>query len=216
MIIAIDGPAGSGKSSTAKVVAQKLGFMHLDTGAMYRVVTLKALREGIATTDLQGLEKCVKTTTIAFEGVMPNTKVLMDGEDVSDAIRSSDVTAKVAEYCSAKEVRDELVEQQRKLASSTNTVCEGRDMGTIVFPKADYKFFMVADSRARAERRLKDYEKLGVAKTVDELVAEIEERDRKDSTRDLAPLKQADDAVLLDTTNLTFDEQVQRIIDTIQ
>ena len=216
MIVTIDGPAGSGKSSTAKVVAQKLGFMHLDTGAMYRVLTLKALRSGLLPSDEKALGICAQDTTIEFVGVVPQVRVLMDGEDVTDEIRSSEVTSNVADYCTPKVVRDELVEQQRKIASTSNTVCEGRDMGTVVFPQADYKFFMVADTRARAERRSMDYKKLGVTKTVEELMIEIDERDRQDSTRKLAPLKQAEDAVLLDTTSLSFNEQVQCIIDLIQ
>ena len=137
MIIAIDGPAGSGKSSTAKTVAQKLGFMHLDTGAMYRVITLKALRDGLSATDDTALENCVKDTKIEFVGIVPQVKVFMDGEDVSDEIRGSEVTARVSEYCAPKVVRDELVEQQRRVASITDTVCEGRDMGKVVFTKAD-------------------------------------------------------------------------------
>ena len=194
MIIAIDGPAGSGKSSTAKLVAAKLGILHLDTGAMYRAITLKCLREGLDWHDETGIADMLKKTDIAFSGSPPSVKIRMDGEDVSEAVRSDKVTKNVSDYCTVPIVRTVLVDIQRKIGNSNDTVCEGRDIGTVVFPKAELKFFMVASVEERAKRRQKDFEKIGVIKTITELVADIETRDRKDSTRENSPLVKADDA----------------------
>ncbi len=202
MIIAIDGPAGSGKSSTAKSVAMQLGFVHLDTGAMYRAITLKSLELGIDYRDTDGLKKLVDSTEMWFEGVLPDNRMILDGRDVSKDIRSDEVTKNEA-----------LVEQQRKIGERGDTVCEGRDMGSVVFPLAELKVYMVASVEARAIRRQKDFEKLGVAKSVEELIADINERDRKDSSRENSPLYRPEGSVLLDTTDLTFDEQVAYIVD---
>jgi cytidylate kinase len=212
MVIAIDGPAGSGKSSTAKLVAQRLGALHLDTGAMYRAVTVKCLREGIAYTDTDALAECVKRTSIAFTGTPPDMKVWMDGEDVTEAVRSDEVTKNVSDYCRPKVVRDELVKLQRRMAESAKVVCEGRDIGTVVFPDAELKFFMAASVEERARRRQKDFEAIGVSKSIEELVGEIKARDTKDSTRDISPLYKADDAEELDTTDMTLKEQVDYIV----
>lgn len=212
MVIAIDGPAGSGKSSTAKLVAQRLGALHLDTGAMYRAVTLKCLREGIAYTDTDALAECVKHTSITFTGILPDMKVRMDGEDITEAVRSDEVTKNVSDYCRPKVVRDELVKLQRTMAVSAKVVCEGRDIGTVVFPDAELKFFMVASVEERARRRQRDFEKIGVTKSIEALVDEIKARDTKDSTRDISPLYKAGDAEELDTTNMTLEEQVDYIV----
>ena len=212
MVIAIDGPAGSGKSSTAKLVAQRLGALHLDTGAMYRAITLKCLREGIARTDMNALADCVKHTAIKFSGTPPGVKVWMGGNDVTDAIRSDEVTKNVSDYCKPKAVRDELVKQQRRMAESGIVVCEGRDIGTVVFPNAELKFYMVASVEERARRRQKDFEEIGVKKSIKELVEEIKARDKKDSTREISPLFKADDAEELDTTDMTLDDQVEYIV----
>jgi cytidylate kinase len=213
MIIAIDGPAGSGKSSTAKLVAARLGILHLDTGAMYRAITLKCLRKGIDRSDEAGIANMLKTTDITFSGTPPSMKIWMDREDVSDAVRSDEVTKNVSDYCTVPVVRRVLVDLQRKIGNSNDTVCEGRDIGTVVFPKAELKFFMVASVEERAKRRQKDFEKIGVKKDISELMAEISERDRKDSTRSNSPLVKANNAIELDTTNMTLDEQVQLIVD---
>lgn len=212
MIIAIDGPAGSGKSSTAKQVARHLNITYLDTGAMYRVITLAALRRGIAASDYASLAVLVAETTIAFTGIVPDTRVWMNGEDVSDEIRGSQVTANVSDYCAPKVVREALVEQQRRIGAGTSIVCEGRDIGTVVFPHAELKVFMVASVEARAARRKLDFERMGIVKNEQELVAELSERDRKDSTRLVSPLTQAADAVLLDTTGMTLEEQIEWIV----
>jgi CMP/dCMP kinase len=213
MIIAIDGPAGSGKSSTAKLVAAHLGILHLDTGAMYRAITLKCLRKRLDWHDEAKIADMLKTTDITFSGTPPSVKIWMDKEDVSVAVRSDEVTKNVSDYCTVPAVRKVLVDLQRKIGNNSDTVCEGRDIGTVVFPKADLKFFMVASVEERAKRRQKDFEKIGVTKSIAELVADIETRDKKDSTRTNSPLVKADDAIELDTTNMTLDEQVQFIVD---
>ncbi len=216
MIVAIDGPAGSGKSSTAKAVAMSLGFIHLDTGAMYRAITLKSLNEGVDFNDLASLKKLVDSTTISFEGVLPDNRTLLDGVDVSKEIRSDEVTKNVSDYCAPTVVREALVEQQRRIGESSDTVCEGRDMGSVVFPDAELKVYMVASVEARAMRRQKDFQKMGVEKSIEELIADIDERDRKDSSRENSPLYQSEGSTLLDTTNLEFDEQVASIVNTVR
>ena len=212
MIIAIDGPAGSGKSSTARLVAARLGITLLDTGAMYRAVTLKCLRQGIPVTDHAALRNVVAETDISFAGTPPDMRIFMDGEDVSGAIRSDEVTKNVSDYCAPLVVRRQMVKQQRKVAAGRSIVCEGRDIGTVVFPDAECKFFMVASVEERARRRQKDFLEAGVDKSIPELVTDISARDKKDSTRENSPLSKASDAEEIDTTAMTLDEQVDRII----
>jgi CMP/dCMP kinase len=213
MIIAIDGPAGSGKSSTARRVAKALNALHLDTGAMYRAITLKCLRRGILVTNEKAIGEMMAATSISFTGSPPDTRVWLDGEDVSAAIRSDDVTKFVSDYCAIPLVRRDLVKLQRSIPAGKNVVCEGRDIGTVVFPDADLKFFMVASIEARARRRLLDFEKIDIKKDLNELIVEITERDKKDSTRALSPLRRAPDAEQMDTTNMTLDAQVQYIVE---
>ncbi|HUI93116.1 MAG TPA: (d)CMP kinase [Chitinivibrionales bacterium] len=213
VVIAIDGPAGSGKSSTAKRVAAQLGILHLDTGAMYRAVTLKCLRGKIPYQDHVKVAALVKDTNISFSGMAPSMRVWMDGEDVTDAIRGDEVTKNVSDYCVVPIVRTVLVDLQRKIAGGQSLVCEGRDIGTVVFPKAGLKFYMVASVEERARRRQKDFAALGIKKGLEELAAEIRERDRKDSSRPNSPLCKASDAEEIDTTNLSLDQQVTYIVD---
>ncbi|MBD3345388.1 MAG: (d)CMP kinase [Chitinivibrionales bacterium] len=213
MIIAIDGPAGSGKSSTAVEAARRLGFLHLDTGAMYRAITLKCLRQGIDPTDTPALASLMEHTELDFSGVPPHTTVWMDGEDVSTAVRSDEVTRNVSDYCKPMVVRNALVAQQREIGKSISVVCEGRDIGTVVFPDAELKFFMVASVEERARRRQKDFLKLGITKSLDNLIEEIRERDHKDSSRENSPLCKAGDAEEIDTTTMSFDQQVSRIVE---
>jgi cytidylate kinase len=212
MIIAIDGPAGSGKSSTAKAVAERLGITFLDTGAMYRAITLKCLRGGIKAADTDALAAAAAAADISFTGQPENVRVILDGEDVTEAIRSDAVTRNVSDYCTPAAVRSHLVRQQRKIAEGRSVVCEGRDIGTVVFPDADLKFFLVASVEERARRRQRDFLQMGVSKSLGELAAEIAERDRKDSTRQVSPLRRAADAEEVDTTGMTLDEQVAYIM----
>jgi cytidylate kinase len=212
MIIAIDGPAGSGKSSTARQVAARLGFLLLDTGAMYRAVTLKCLRRGIPAADHAALEKLVAETDIRFSGRPPDLRIYMDDEDVTEAIRGDEVTKNVSDYCAPSGVRRQMVRLQREAAAQGPVVCEGRDIGTVVFPDADLKFFMTASVEERARRRRKDFEAVGVRKSIKELVGEISARDKKDSTRENSPLQKAPDAEEIDTTAMTLEEQVDYIV----
>jgi cytidylate kinase len=212
MIIAIDGPAGSGKSSTAKLVAGALKIVHLDTGAMYRAITLKCLEKKIPYNDENALKFVMDQTELSFTGSPPDTKIWMDGRDVSAAIRSDEVTKNVSDYCAVSIVREKLVDLQRKMGKGKSVVCEGRDIGTVVFPDAELKFFMKASIEERAKRRKMDFERMGIKKNIDELVAEIAERDRKDSSRKNSPLCKAPDAEEIDTTNMTIDEQVNYIV----
>jgi cytidylate kinase len=178
---------------------------------MDRAVTLKCLRLGIPASDHAALEKTVAAMEIGFSGTPPESRTIMDGEDVTQAIRSDEVTKNVSDYCAPAAVRRQMVEQQRRIAAGTSVVCEGRDIGTVVFPGADLKFFMVASVEERARRRQKDFAALGIAKSKDELIAEISARDRKDSTRANSPLTRAADAEELDTTAMTLDEQIDYI-----
>lgn len=212
MVIAIDGPAGSGKSSTARQVAARLGVMLLDTGAMYRALTLKCLRRRIPASDHGALGKVAAGTDMRFDGRPPDMRIIMDGEDVTDAVRGDEVTKNVSDYCTPLEVRRQMVRLQRAAAAGGPVVCEGRDIGTVVFPDADLKFFMTASVGERARRRQKDFEAAGIRKSLEELVAEISARDEKDSTRENSPLRKAPDAEELDTTAMTLEEQVVYIV----
>jgi len=214
MIIAIDGPAGSGKTTTARKVAQILGFIHINTGAMYRGIALKFIREKVNLDDTSAIERILNNTQLDFAG--PNNAILyMDGEDISAEIISSMVTENVSQISSISEVRVKLVEYQRKMARGRNVVLEGRDIGTVVFPNADYKFYLVADIEVRAERRKQEIEVTGDHMTKEEIIMYIKDRDQKDSSRQHSPLMKAEDAIEVDTTNLKIEEQVNYIINIV-
>ena len=214
MIIAIDGPAGSGKTTTARKVAQSLGFIHINTGAMYRGITLKCIREKVNLDDALDIDRILHNTRLNFEG--PDHDILyMDGEDISSEITLSYVTENVSRISAISNVRIKLVEFQRDMAQKRDVVLEGRDIGTVVFPNAEYKFFLVADILERARRRKKEMEVKGEVVSLEELTSEMEERDRKDSTRVHSPLKKAEDAVEIDTTGLNIEEQVNRIVEIV-
>jgi cytidylate kinase len=212
MIITLDGPAGSGKTSTAKRLAHLLGFLHLDTGAMYRAITLTCLRKHIPVEDTDAIARELEHTQLSFRGQQADAEIYMDGENVSREIRSAQVTAAVSDYCVVPVVREALVAQQRAIGARKSLVCEGRDMGTVVFPDARYKFYLVADITERAKRRQKELEAAGTHESLESLEQAMRLRDAKDSSRKLAPLKKAADAVEIDTTGLGFDEQVAMIM----
>ena len=214
MVIAIDGPAGSGKSTTAKNVAEKLGFIHINTGAMYRGIALKCIQEDVNIEDTSQLNYLLAHTKLEFASEGELT-LFMDGVDVSAEITSVQVTDFVSEVSAISEVREKLVQYQRKMAEGLNVVLEGRDIGTVVFPNADHKFFLVADIHERAMRRKKEMEAKGEVVSLEELTAEMLERDRKDSTRKHSPLKKAEDAVEIDTTGISIEEQVNRIVEIV-
>ena len=216
MIVAIDGPAATGKSTSAKLVAQKLGFTYMDTGAMYRCVTLSVLRNRIALEDEEALQLLIRGMDIDFVKTDDKLVVHLDKEDVSTLIRKPEVTSHASAVSALPQVRNHMVAIQRKSAKNQDCVIEGRDIGTIVFPKADVKFFLVADDFVRAKRRQLDLKAIGEEKTIDELVEEIRRRDRLDSERSHSPLKKADDAIEVDTSQLTIDEQVDFMVNKVR
>lgn len=210
--IAIDGPAGSGKSTTARLLAAALGYQYLDTGAMYRALTWFALKHGVPPSDETKLAVIAKSVAIEFETHEDLNRVRINGEDVTDQIRSPEVTRHVSEVSAHKSVREAMVAKQRDIGRQGSVVAEGRDTTTVVFPDADFKFYMDASVRERAQRRLIDMVKLGVATTVGEQIKDIERRDACDSGRTHSPLQKAKDAYVVDTTNMTIEEQVDHII----
>lgn len=212
MIIAIDGPAASGKSTTAKLVAERLGFTYLDTGAMYRAVTLGLTRANQELDDQESLKKTLDELNLELKIKAGELKINLNGEDVTELIRTSSVTEKVSSVSAVPLVRKALVPIQRKLASKADYVVEGRDIGTVVFPDAAFKFFIFADYETRAARRRKDLEEIGENKKLEEIIEDLKERDQKDSSRDHSPLKKAQDAMEVNTTSLTIEEQVELIV----
>lgn len=215
IIIAIDGPAASGKSTTARILAGKLGYTYIDTGAMYRSVTLKVLRSGL----LDALRQDTGRVSALLDGLQiefQGDRVFLDGEDVSAAIRENTVSREVSFVSSLKPVRDRLLLLQQKMGAARGVVMDGRDIGTVVFPEAELKIFLVADPRERAKRRHAELSLKGgnaAVPTVEELEEEIRQRDRDDEQRTHAPLKRHPDAVVVDTSCLTIDEQVSRVFD---
>ena len=212
LIIAIDGPAASGKSTTAQLVASRLGYLHVDTGAMYRAMTLKVIEHGVDPRDEGAVAKLATTTHIALVPAENGLRVELDGADVSERIRRPDVTSAVSAVSSVPEVRQLMVKEQREMGKLGAIVLEGRDIGTVVFPDADIKIFMIAQSRERAVRRSRELASQGISAELEELERLIVERDNKDATRSISPLSQAADAIVLDTTALTIEEQVEFIV----
>lgn len=210
--IAIDGPAGAGKSTIAKIVAEKLMFTYIDTGAMYRAVTYKALQSNIQLNDAASLEEMLRETSIELKPSEQGQLVFVDQQDVSDAIRSNEVTANVSEVAAHANIREILVAMQKKLAEAGGIVMDGRDIGTHVLKTAELKVFMSATVEERARRRQLDNERRGIESTLEGLMEDIARRDKYDSEREASPLVQAEDAIYLDTTNLTIDEAANEIL----
>ena len=217
MIVAIDGPAASGKSTTAIGVAKALNITHLDTGAMYRAITYGLLKNKIEFTDLDAVEAYLSIVDLKFVKENKSTKLLLNDSDITENIRSNNINENVSEVSAIKIVREFMVEFQREMSDDIDCVLEGRDIGTVVFPDADFKFFIIASDEARANRRLDDLIKVGDKNPGDfEIVLEeLIIRDHKDSTRDHSPLKKADDALEIDTTHLTINEVVNKIVNTV-
>ena len=213
LIVAIDGPAGSGKSTTAKLVAKRLGFMHIDTGAMYRAVALKMLRSGIEITDTSAIDEMLQDTEVSEREVDSQTRVLLDGEDVTEEIRTPEISIWVGPVSEHPLVREHLVRWQRELGKQGGVVLEGRDIGTVVFPDADLKVYMVADLKTRAKRRRKEMLTRGIDQTASDVEAALAARDLRDSSREHSPLRKASDAVELDTSDLTVGDQVDRVVE---
>jgi cytidylate kinase len=211
-IIAIDGPAGSGKSTTARLVAARLEYNYLDTGAMYRAITHFALEHGVAPSDGPKLTTLAEKLSIEFETHEDVNRIFLNGKDVTSEIREPEVTKHVSEVSAHKGVREALVARQRDLGKDGSVVAEGRDTTTVVFPNAHLKIFLSASIRERAERRMIDLSKMNVTTTLEEQMADIERRDEYDSNRQHSPLTKAKDAHTVDTSNCTIEEQVERVL----
>ncbi|MBT3951228.1 MAG: (d)CMP kinase, partial [Candidatus Marinimicrobia bacterium] len=216
MIIAIDGPAASGKSSTAHGVAQKLNLRHIDTGAMYRAITLKIINENMDLSKLDDLQALLDNLDLKVTFNEDIQEIYLDRKLLGDEIRSPQVTDLVADVSAIAGVRNRLLGIQREVAQTHDVVLEGRDIGTVVFPDADIKIYMVADARVRALRRQKDFARQGIEKSIEELEKEILERDEHNAKRKLAPMKAAKDAITLDTTELSIDDQIEFIVSRVE
>jgi len=209
--IAIDGPASSGKSTVAKIIARDLDLIYLDTGAMYRVATFVAFQK--ETDDAKEIIEFIEKNPISFMNGQKGQEVLMGSENVTEVIRTNEVTNTVSKISAMTEIREFMVAEQQRIAKNGGIIMDGRDIGTVVLPKADLKIFLVASVDERAERRYKENLSKGIPTDLERLKIEISERDRKDSTRAISPLKQAEDAILLDSTGKTINEIVQFIED---
>ena len=206
-IVTVDGPAGSGKSTIAKIIAKKYGFTYLDTGAMYRMIALYALENSIDLQDSKAIETMLKNTKLDIVG----NQFFLNGKDVSDEIRTPRVSAIVSPVSAIKEVRVKLVDLQREISKGKSVILDGRDIGTVVFPSGDVKIYLVASPEERAKRRLKEYEEKGVEADYESVLASIKERDFIDSTRKESPLKKAEDAHEIDSSTMSIDEAVEVI-----
>ena len=216
MIVAIDGPAATGKSTSAKLIAHELGFTYLDTGAMYRCVTLSFLNNDINLENKLSLIALLEKTEIEFKNRRNENLVFLNGENVSADIRKTEVTSYVSKVSSISEVRNFLVKSQREIAKNYDCVIEGRDIGTVVFPNAEVKFFLVADSQIRAERRHLELLELKEKKSIKTLMEEIQKRDSLDSNRENSPLQKAKDAIEVDTTKMTINSQVEFMVNKVK
>lgn len=211
-IIAIDGFSSCGKSTVAKAIAKKLNFVFVDSGSMYRAVTLYFLRNQINITDTEAIKNALENIHIDFIPNTEKTQILLNGEDISDEIRQMEVSEKVSEVSAIKEVRSAMVAQQQQLGARRDIVMDGRDIGTTVFPDADLKLFMTADPTVRALRRYAELVAKGETVTLNEVTENLAHRDHIDSTREESPLRQAEDAIVLDNSNLTYDEQLDFVL----
>ncbi len=207
-VVTLDGPAGAGKSTVAKEVARRLGYRYLDTGAMYRAVALLALREGTAPDDEAGLNRLVASLEMEFR---PDGRLWVNGQDVTDEIRSREVTTSVSGFASSHAVRSAMSRLQRSMGEGGRLVCEGRDMGSVVFPDARLRIYLDASPEIRARRRKKELEEAGETVDFEQLLREIRERDAKDASREEAPLKRVEGQMLVDTSTLSKDEVIDRI-----
>ncbi len=213
LIITLDGPAGAGKSTVAKSLSKRLGITYLDTGAMYRALTLKALRQKINLEDEEALTNLAQHTVIDYKEMPDGSlNVTLDGQDVSKEIRSLDVTNNTFYAAKTAGVREIMVKWQREIGYKRSLVTDGRDQGTIVFPDANYKFYIDANIEERARRRLKELQEAGKQMDIAQMKKEIQERDNKDLTRSVGPLKKADDAIVIDSTGMTIEDNVDAIM----
>ena len=215
-IIAIDGPSGAGKSTLGRRLARELGLLYIDTGAMYRAVALAAAREGADLSDAERVGEVARRASIRLEGDPDSLRVILDGRDVSKEIRGEGTGRAASVVSTIPDVRREMVRRQREMGAQGGVVLDGRDIGTVVFPSADVKFFLTAVPEERARRRFDEERSKAHEQNFEETLADINERDRRDSTRDDSPLRIADDAVVIDTTELSIDEVFQRMLQVVR
>ena len=216
MVITIDGPAGVGKTTTAKKLAKKLEFRYLDTGAMYRAVTYFFIKNNVDINSEEMVANFLDLLELEVDfPIDSQTKIVLDNKDISNDIRKKEVTDNVSKVSALEKVREKTVKLQKKIVNN-DFVVEGRDIGTVVFPNAEYKFFLTADYDVRAKRRSKDVSKVDENLQIDDIKKDLIERDEIDSNRTLSPLKRAEDAIVIDTSNCTIDEQVDKIYNYIK
>ncbi len=211
-VVAIDGPAGTGKGTITKLIAKEMGLLNIDTGAMYRAITLECLQNGISNIDdKEKIIDIAKECKIEIEHIEEEQKIILNGKDVSREIRSKEVTELVSPISSIPEVREIMVNLQRKMAESKNVIMEGRDITTVVFPNADVKIYLDADVEERAKRRYKENVEKGIASTYEEVLEAIKNRDENDRNKKVGALKIADDAIVIDTTNMSIEEVKENV-----
>lgn len=204
IIVAIDGPSGTGKSTTARILAEKLNYLYIDSGAMYRAITFELQKKNLKSNDLKSIIDITKSANMKFEG----EEFFLNGKNVTKEIRSLEVTNNVSKVSAVKEIRKILVDKQRDFAKDNNIVMDGRDIGTVVFPDAKFKFYLVCDLKVRAARRRQDFMDNGFKFPIEKIMAELKKRDQIDSTRKESPLRKAKDAIEVNTTNMIIEEQV--------
>lgn len=214
-VVAIDGPAGSGKGTITKLVAKKLNLVNVDTGAMYRCVALKALRNDIDSTEIKKIEELLSDITIEIKREGENQIIFLDGEDVSNQIRTPEVDACVAKFAALACVRNKVTPLQRKMGERQDIIMEGRDIGTKVFPNADVKIYLDASVEERANRRYKQDLEKGMKVTYEEILESIKKRHKLETEREIAPLVQAEDAIYIDSSNMTIEEVVNKVIEIV-
>ena len=214
--VAIDGPAGAGKSTVARAAAQKLGYIYVDTGALYRAVGVYCLRKGIETTDAEGVGAILSEITVELKFIDGVQHVFLNGDDVSTKIRLPEASMAASNVSAIPSVRAFLFDLQRDIAAKNNCIMDGRDIGTVVLPNAQVKIFLTADDTERAMRRYKELQEKGSTVTYQEVLDDLRVRDYNDSHREIAPLKPAEDSVIVNTTNYTLEESINKIVETVE